>query len=501
MELAAAMATAGVTLAVSSINALMIHRQKMHIQQIEQQSTVSMQEANKLIREKDEVVTHLYQLYTIVNELDQVLSSILSPSYFSDNPVCQKSMRSATFYSRNSEEKSDVSSDIYRRTSSGVGGDEASESDRGSNASRMFHMTYSLHMDVNAYLYALALLFRWIEVKNSNRTAVHALHSGALHTLIEQTSRLLHSTCYQRMRVPLILQKGIGQQMIVHDTRDNDVQDSDEAPRSSGARANASYMLSDNFCVTLRAWKHTVYAHDLQRVPAEDTLPVSSCADEFGVSYYMQANSDAKRELTAIYTFCAPFSRVTENTQAMLESVEHVKRQFVATRQIEHFVVKEILRMAMKIGRRRCPCTMKAAAGDVLSICSGASTDDADAQDRSTELPVGVRTSFMSQCKYSHRRKIKDIRKMLNPCKSTRLSGCLCSAREACEDGNSSPSHHSIHSKIISVFVPVLFACYLDHEGLGEVVRLSEALKKLLLHTDRVILGDCDYRQKLISMV
>ena len=62
-------------------------------------------------------------------------------------------------------------------------------------------------------------------------------------------------------------------------------------------------------------------------------------------------------------------------------------------------------------------------------------------------------------------------------------------------------SAYSTRTKIVSTFVPILFKCYLENEGLGEVGRLSDILKQLLKQTDKVIVGDCTYRQNLIKLV
>ena len=169
-------ATGAISVCAAAANACMLQHQKSRLDKLKDRASVNLAETTKLLREKDEMVAHLYKLYTIVTELDQIMESVLSPVY-TPNAAIAGTLRHARF----------------------------------EHGREICQMAYSLHSDVNAYVYTVSQLFRWIEIKNNNRTAIHAMH--ALHVRIETVSRMLHLTQQHRIRVPLIVQKAIGDRM------------------------------------------------------------------------------------------------------------------------------------------------------------------------------------------------------------------------------------------------------------------------------------------------
>lgn len=71
-------------------------------------------------------------------------------------------------------------------------------------------MWYSTHPDVHAFVQILVRLLGWIELKKTNRTAIHAFHMGPLHLAIERMSQFLHVTTDPRLRISLLAQKRLG---------------------------------------------------------------------------------------------------------------------------------------------------------------------------------------------------------------------------------------------------------------------------------------------------
>lgn len=423
---------------VATINTIMVRRQRTRLKKLDKMTSIGMEEIHKHIREKDEVVTHLYQLYTIVNELHQIISSILSPSYYSDMPVADNTIRSAVFYSQ-------------------TGTGEAMRT------CKMFHMTYSLHNDVNVYVYVLAQLFRWIELKNRNQTAIHALHTGALHTTIERTSQLLHSTMFHHLRVPLIIQHSVGEQM---GTVTNESTQQQHQSRA--------------FLDKLRSWKSIVPR--LSHHPGVKD-PVLQTAHPF-VNYSVAAASDDKVALNASYVFGGPFSRLIENTHTMLRNIECEKTTFLQMKYGKYQMVDSVLNSILYPKSRSCYercCNKKALKRVVDSVYTTANQLNKDV-DPSNVLSAKVMAAFKVMCRTKHSGTLRVLAQDFVGAKST-----------------DSLQPRILYDRIVSAFYPVLFRCTLAENGFGDIGYFADVIGDLLTQTDTVILNDNVYRQKLAS--
>ena len=257
----------GVAAALSGMGVMYAKRQERRMQRLQADMRVANAEMQKIIDEKDEVIKYVYQLYNIARELEHILSSVLSPDFknvmdFHDACIAY------TF---------DADFDLIRETPRLR---RWLEDDPTLCSDYRFTLLYSKHPDVISYVYALSTLFAWIETRKTNHTAVHAFHAGRLKNIVEGISRFIHSTRDGDLRIPLIRQKGIGQNMCAKsdDGRDgggdggtctaarpipcvcvcgacmaSDVRDvrdvRDDAP---------SVMTSDEFFHRLRSWKYNL---------------------------------------------------------------------------------------------------------------------------------------------------------------------------------------------------------------------------------------------------
>jgi len=116
---------------------------------------------SRILKEKNETYEHIYRLHNTVVELDQVLSSLLTPSCDSET----------------------------RLTS-------------------MEHESLSI-----SYVYSLARLFAWIEKKKHTCSAVSAMHIGGFKEQLEQISYFLHTT-NSYLSFSFLKQKTIGEIMM-----------------------------------------------------------------------------------------------------------------------------------------------------------------------------------------------------------------------------------------------------------------------------------------------
>lgn len=206
---------------LSTLNAYFLKKQSSRLQMVESKSKIGISEIQKLIQEKDEVVGYIYKLYNIANELDQIISSILSLLYVPSTSM-KGTIRKSTFYVNYTQEP-EKWINKYKRLHSNV--NTSLHIEEQINFNSKYELEYCLHPDVNAYVYAISQLLHWIEIKKTNRTAIHAFHSGPLHIAIENISRFLHATIEQRLRIPLIRQKGIGQQMEKYNSKQEQTSD------------------------------------------------------------------------------------------------------------------------------------------------------------------------------------------------------------------------------------------------------------------------------------
>ena len=178
MELLPIIASGG-SVALSSFNTFFLQKQSRILKTLENRSAISVDEIQKFIHEKDEVLGHVYTLYNIVTELTQILTSLLSLSYYSTTSF-QSTLESVRMFKKHSHHPSYV-----------------------------FHK--SEHPDIRSFIGTLVRLLGWIELKRTNRTAIHAFHSGPLHLAIDAFSQFLHNTTNIHLRISLLDQKRLGQ--------------------------------------------------------------------------------------------------------------------------------------------------------------------------------------------------------------------------------------------------------------------------------------------------
>ena len=196
MDLAPLIGTACASL-MSGMSMMYAKRQNRRLMQLRADMRIAGREMHKAMRERDEVIAHVYALYNITTDLDNILSSVLSPDYVSTMPYPGSHV-------------------VY-----------TFEADFGASEQRVnqwrtwptnrsdyhFTLSYAKHPDVVAYVYAIASLFEWIEVRKTNSTAVRAYHSGQLKTTVEHLSRFLHSARDSDLRIPSIRQQSMGQHL------------------------------------------------------------------------------------------------------------------------------------------------------------------------------------------------------------------------------------------------------------------------------------------------
>lgn len=175
---------AGGSACVTGLNAWLIRHQSTRLKKLEARSTISKNEMLKCIQEQDEAVEHIYVLYTLVTELEQIMTSMLSPVYFSKTHYV-RSLHAARVFTEQDTTVQWVDASV---------------------SPTVPHVTFyhTTHPDVIAFTNALIELFRWLEKKKNNRTAIHAFHRGPLHTALEELSRFFHNATDGRLRVSLL---------------------------------------------------------------------------------------------------------------------------------------------------------------------------------------------------------------------------------------------------------------------------------------------------------
>lgn len=181
---------AGGSACVTCLNAWLLRHQSMKLKTIEARSIISKNEMLRCIQEQDEAVEHIYVLYTLVIELEQIMTSVLSPVYFSKTDYVH-SLHAARMFS--------VQETTVQWADTSI-------------SCSFPHLTFyqTTHPDVIAFTNALIELFSWLEKKKRNRTAIHAFHRGPLHTALEDLSRFIHTTTDGRLRVSLLDQIRMG---------------------------------------------------------------------------------------------------------------------------------------------------------------------------------------------------------------------------------------------------------------------------------------------------
>lgn len=189
MEIAP-LALAGGSACLSAANAWFLQRQSAALKNLETRSTISVDEIHKFIGEKDEVVAHVYGLYTLATELEQLLTSVLSPTYAAAADFVT-TLHAARIFAAYETGPRWVDAPLSRPA-----------------PLRMLYR--SADPDVHAFVHTLVRLLGWVELKKTNRTAIHAFHMGPLHTALEDASQFLHAATDARLRVTLLAQKRIG---------------------------------------------------------------------------------------------------------------------------------------------------------------------------------------------------------------------------------------------------------------------------------------------------
>jgi hypothetical protein len=213
MAEALSLALGALSTAFASATTFWARRQTTQLKLLRSRHTISTHEMTKLLREKDTVLEHLYDLHIIATELDELLTSVLSCDYRSG---CRGTHNNSDKDNNNLDDNRTLFSplhqvEVHLDTTLDLSSERFYTSWTTNDPSvSSVQMCASDHPDVNAYVTGLAQLLAWFERKKTNRTAIHALHSGELHTIIEAVTRLLHSSHDPRLRVPLIVQKGVG---------------------------------------------------------------------------------------------------------------------------------------------------------------------------------------------------------------------------------------------------------------------------------------------------
>ena len=228
---------------LTTLNAYFLKKQSSRLKMIERKSKIGIEEIRKLILEKDEVVGYIYKLYNIATELDQIISSILSLDYTPSSKM-KDTNRQSTFYiyyKQDYQKWLQQYSFLYNQHQS------ISDVEEKIDCNSKFELEYCLHPDVNAYVYSMSLLLWWTELKKTNRTAIHAFHSGPLHIAVENISRFLHSTIDYQLRIPLIRQKGIGQQIEKYNSNQSE-----------------EIMTSEYFFNLISRWKNPLPKHKME---------------------------------------------------------------------------------------------------------------------------------------------------------------------------------------------------------------------------------------------
>ena len=175
---------------LSAANAWFLQRQSAALKNIETRSAISVDEIHKFIAEKDEVVGHVYGLYTLATELDQLLTSVLSPTYAAAADFVT-TLHAARIFAAYETGPRWVNAPLGR-------------------PAPLRTLYRSAHPDVHTFVHTLVRLLGWVELKKTNRTAIHAFHMGPLHTALEDASQFLHTATDARLRVTLLAQKRIG---------------------------------------------------------------------------------------------------------------------------------------------------------------------------------------------------------------------------------------------------------------------------------------------------
>lgn len=181
---------AGGSACVSFLNAWYLRRQSTILEKLETRSGISKNEIQKCIQEQDEIIEHIYVLYTLLTELDQILTSILSPVYFSKVDFVN-SLHAARIFSSRDTHVQWLDSSVTRQ-----------------HPLLTFYL--SNNPDVIAFTNALIQLLTWLEKKKKNRTAIHAFHRGSLHTALEDLSLFFHTAGDGRIRISLLDQIRMG---------------------------------------------------------------------------------------------------------------------------------------------------------------------------------------------------------------------------------------------------------------------------------------------------
>lgn len=194
----------------TTFNAYVLKRQSARLKLIHGRTRMGLEQMATLIRERDEMLGDVYELYTLGTELRDVMDTLQLPAAGGcfeadesraarrDDEVCAfaRSHTRATVYVDTS---ADVASERFHAQWSPA---------RDPSHTLNFHA--STHPDVHTYMYAVVRLLGWIERKKHSLTTIHAFHAGHLHEAVEDTSRFWHQVGHAQLRLPMAVQKELG---------------------------------------------------------------------------------------------------------------------------------------------------------------------------------------------------------------------------------------------------------------------------------------------------
>jgi hypothetical protein len=458
MELAPLVVT-GTTMALTSLNAYLLRRQSGRLQMLEKRSEIGTHQIENILREKDEVVTYIYKLYNIASELDQILSTIVSPSY---QPVSdhQGLMRTAAFYVYYEHDAS-AWIDAYHRNANHVMG-----------CKPRFHVRYSLHADVNSYIYAISQLFRWIEIKKTNRTAIHAFHTGPLHIAVDNLSRFLHGTSERRLRVALLRQKGIGQNLKPRRSEDDD-----------DAVVKEEFMNSEVFYARLCAWKELVPRSEKcgggtgslpqrkqKKKRASSDILVLSTSDTFA---YLIRSRATKHVLLRHYEFNNHFYALHQDINDLFVAVQKEKDIFNTHdyTALLIFILTRVLRKCMRCFHFCNRVTIRA--------LRNLHREAYNKSRRENRLHPLVQVRFLNMIR--HRRYRQELLTAMRYIQSYAVGGIK-----------------RLTQRLQAVYRPLLFEAFLSKDYC-ELCDFIGMIRNLIAETDRMIQADLLFREQFMK--
>lgn len=163
-------------------------KQGYHLKKFEKFYNTSNHLLQKIIEEKNDSYEHIYHLYNILNDLDQILGSLTS--YFYHPPDLK--LTDYDEFNIHINEK-----DIFHKYITITNIDQ-------------YEYIQCTCEDVRLIIYSFGSLFQWIENKKNSKSAINAMHIGKFKDSLDKITYFFHTCEDPLLRITKLHQRKLG---------------------------------------------------------------------------------------------------------------------------------------------------------------------------------------------------------------------------------------------------------------------------------------------------